>query len=172
MIIKKSKGMTLIEVIVYVAIFAFVIGAIYSIYYDSAKVAKAGNNYLYNLRYTDLAISIMQRDIREAKEVIPSRGNFVTGQDTLILKKGIKGSYLVYHFDKEREELERSVISAEGTSSERAIGADLRGVRFSYDREPLSDSRLITVELMLKKGALKKRVVTSFPFSVALRSKR
>jgi len=164
--------MTLIEVVIYVAIFAFVIATIYSIYYDAAKVAKTGNKYLYNLRYTDLAISAIQRDIREAREVVPSRGNFVTGEDTLILKRGTKENYVVYHFDNEQGELEKAVISAEGITYKRAIGAAFREVRFSYDRQPLSAARLITVDLILKKGALKKRVTTSFPFSVALRSKR
>lgn len=169
--IKKSQGMTLIEVIVYIAILTFVIATIYSIYYDSTKVAKAGNNYLYNLRYTDPAISTMQRDIREAKGIMAERGDFVTGEGTLVLRNRTDGNYIVYHFDGETRKLERVVILEGGTSYSRTIGANLQEVRFGYDRESPSDSRLINVELILKKGALKKREMTSFPFSVALRSK-
>lgn len=172
MMIKKSKGMTLIEILVYIAIFTFVIGTIYSIYYDSARVAKAGNNYLYNLRHIDLAISIMQRDIREAKGVVASRGDFVSGENTLILRNRIKGNYIVYHFDRERRKLERVVIPEEGTPYKRPIGTNLQEVRFGYDRSPPSYARLVKVELILRKGALKREKTTSFPFSVALRSQR
>lgn len=172
MMIKKSKGMTLIEILVYIAILTFVIGTIYSIYYDSVRVAKAGNSYLYNLRHTDLAISMIQRDIREANEVVASKGDFITGTETLILRNRRKKSYIVYHFDRETRKLERMVILEEETPYSRAIGANLQEVRFGYDREFPSDSRLINVELILRKGAMKKEKVTSFPFSVVLRSQR
>ncbi len=172
MMIKKSQGMTLIEIIVYLAILALVTGTIYSLYYDLARVAKIGNNYLHNLRHINLAISIIQRDIREAKGVVASKGDFVTGEGTLILRHEIKRDYIVYHFNEETKSLERVVILEGEASYKRIIGANLQEVRFGYDREPPSDSRLVNVELILEKGALKKEMTTSFPFSVALRNQR
>jgi competence protein ComGC len=166
---KKSKGMTLIEILVYITILIFVTGTIFSIYHDSARIARAGNNYLHNLRSTELVISTIQRDIREANRIVSLKGDFVTGKGTLILRNEIKESYIIYHFDEAARKLERVVIAEEGTHYNRVIGANLQEVKFGYDREPPSDSRLINVKLILKEGALKKDRTTSFPFSVALR---
>ena len=169
--LKGRKGVSLIEVLVYITILSFVIGTIYSIYYNCFRIAKVGNGYIHTLRYTDLAISTMQRDIRQAKEIISSVGSFVTGNDTLILKSGVgEGSYIIYRFNKEKARIERIFIveGIENTHS-RAMGVNLQGIRFSYDKESLTQSRLVTVELIFGEGVLKKAKETSFNFSVLLR---
>ncbi len=169
--LKGRKGITLIEALVYIAILSFVIGTIYSIYYNCSRIAKVGNSYIHTLRYTDLAISTMQRDIRQAKEIIPSVGNFVTGRDVLILKSSIgEGSYIIYRFNKEKGRIERVFVpeGVENTHS-RTMGVNLQGIKFSCDKESLTQSRLVTVELIFGEGVLKKAKETSFNFSVLLR---
>ena len=175
---QKNNGVTLIELLVYLAVLVTVSFAIFSIYYKCTHVTRRANDYIEVLHKVMNVSTIMRRDIRSASTIMDSVEDFVSDEETLILKVSYPGEepkayYVIYRFNREEDGgLEKIII--DNTTNRRVshlLGKDaLQEVRFRIDSTKVRP--LVKVDLNLRQGDLKKGSQTIFSFSACLRNTR
>ena len=173
--VKSLKGLTLMELIVYLAVWMTVSSLIFSIYYKCIHVTRKANDYIDTLQTIRLISGKIERDIRSASYVLSAIDNFTSGEKTLILEifpiREEIPHYIIYHFDgDEGSNLKRTIIDTANTHNTTHLFTEdiLEDVKFVIEGETARP--LITVELTLRKGAFKKASQTIFDFSASLRN--
>ena len=175
---RNKNGVTLIEMLLYIAVLATVSFAIFSIYYKCTHVTRKANDYIEVLHRVRNVSVMMRRDIRSASAIMSSIEDFVSGEETLILKvphprEKRKAYHVIYRFNREEDGgLEKIIVDKRRKRrvSHLLTKDALQEVRFSIDRTKVRP--LVGVDLTLAQGVLKKGSQTIFSFSACLRNIR
>lgn len=175
---QKKSGLTIIEMLVYIAVWMTVSSFIFSIYYKCTYATRKANKYIEILRKVRQTSVVMEKDIRSASAILPSFEDFISDEETLILQIPVLGEdeadyQVIYRFSQEgKKSLERIIIDdpMKRRVSHLLAKSGLQKVRFSTDQTKVRP--LVEVDLILKQGALKKGRQTIFSFSASLRNTR
>ena len=195
----SARGITLIELIAYMAILIVVTQLISSIFLKSTIINEHGNKYIYSLQEVSLLQSTIKNDLREAIEIIPSLNEYKTSDTSIILRTfsaydpANADQYIIYQFIPEANRLDKITLIDLKSSrhavwtitwpvrlsyleisteeiGRRSFNSKFRGVRFTYNNEDVSQASLVTVFMVLNKIPEKQIGETTFNFSVKLRA--
>ncbi len=184
----SARGITLIELLAYIAILIVVTQLISSIFLKSTIINEQGNKYIYSLREVSLLQSTIKNDLREAVEIIPSLNEYKTSDTSIILRTfsaydpADASQYIIYQMDAEANQLKRIVLIDQKTSqaevwaketARKSFTPEFKDVKFMYDNEKdILRARLVTISMVLKKPGSKQIEETIYNFSVKLRAGR
>ena len=184
----SARGITLIELLAYMAILIVVTQLISSILLKSTIINEQGNKYIYSLQEVSLLQSTIKKDLREAVEIMPSLNEYKTSDTSIILRTfsaydpADASQYIIYQMDADANQLKRIVLIDQKTSqaevwakeiARKSFTPEFKEVRFMYDNEKdILRARLITVSMVLKKPGSKHIEETIYNFSVKLRAGR
>ena len=98
---KNRKGLTLIEMIVYLSIFIVLSNALYRGFLIGFANIKEISFSLYEQRNLDLLVDRIRLDVANSREILPSFADYRTGKDAIVLssKMGGKDFVTVYAWD-------------------------------------------------------------------------
>lgn len=173
---QKKNGVTLIELLIYIAVWSAASFAIFSIYHKCTRVTRKASDHIETLHKINKVFVTMEKDIRSASHVLPSVGDFVSDEETLILKVSGRAEreethYVIYHFNSEGDgSLERIIVDSKmNRSVSNLLARDaLQQVRFRIDRTRARP--LVGVDLTLEYGTAKGSPWPMFSFSASLRN--
>ncbi len=151
----KSKGFSLIELLVIVAIASFIILSILSLYSIGQRYFLSGSARTDVLRSTRQVLNWISRDIKEGIQVLPSWDVYTTSNTCLILQVPSLDSngliididnefdYIIYRLNSEYpSRLERIIDAKDGVSSRadtsRVIATDVNSFQLSSGGVDLS----------------------------------
>ena len=99
--LKNRKGMTLIEILVYMSIFLVLTNALYRGFFLGFASIKEISFSLYEQRNLDVLVDRIRLDIGNSREILPSFADYRTGKNTLVLssKREAKDFITVYEWD-------------------------------------------------------------------------
>ncbi len=150
----SQRGMTLIEMLAYIAVFTVTINLLSVAFIDTTRFVRYADKRLETAGQIDELVSTFQQDVRSAPAIVAAVGDYQTGPDTLILSAPGYGeaSYLIYTLEPRLKRLARMVLDEQ---DERLVPlhitsprVELDAVRFTYDSEEISEARCVTVEFV------------------------
>jgi type II secretory pathway pseudopilin PulG len=109
----RKNGYTLIEALVYIAIFAVTINFVFQLYYTGDRMISRGREYSDALNDAQNFMDDFKKDVRNSSGTISSFENFQNSEETLILQ--LDNRIVIYAFNRGKKTLERLKIQ-EGTT--------------------------------------------------------
>ncbi len=166
---KNDKGVTLLEMLSYLALLGLILSVVYSVYYQFSRTLSAADRTMLKERSSFDAVRTMQNDIRQAGRVMKSFGPFSASDGALILlvqKRNPGGNrVIIYRLAESKNKLMRHEAAADrplhGVSS-RSLGYDIERFDFAIDEE---NANLLKVSVAVKEGPLgilRKRPLTFY----------
>ena len=179
-VVHNTAGMSLLECLAYVAIFAVVINLSMSAFVSASRLSSTATAGLNRLAVTDDLREGISRALREARGVAAGVGSYRTGQDTLVVElpllpdKPIAHRYAVLGriISKNRlTHMEVAEIDGSYTITWCSTYAlPVSAIRFGYDNADPLRARLISIEMDVD-NVHKGKPPVSHRFSAALRSR-
>ena len=101
----RKNGYTLIEVLVYIAIFAVTINFVFQLYYTGHRMVSRGREYSDALNSAQVFLNGFKKDVRNSSGTVPSFRDFQNSEETLILR--LDDRVIIYTFNRKKNTLER-----------------------------------------------------------------
>jgi prepilin-type N-terminal cleavage/methylation domain-containing protein len=150
----SQRGMTLIEVLAYVAVFAITINLLSVAFIDTTRFVRYADKRLETAGQIDELVSTFQQDLRSAAAIVAAAGDYQTGPDTLVLSAPAfgEGCYLIYMLEPRLKRLARMVLEEQDGRlvplNIKSPRIELEDVRFTYDSQETSRARYVNAEFV------------------------
>ncbi len=128
----RKNGYTLIEVLVYIAIFAVTINFVFQLYYTGNRMVSRGREYSDALNSVQVFLNGFKKDVRNSSGKVPSFGDFQNSEETLILQ--LDDRVIIYTFNRKKEMLEK--LNIQGGTTRRTGDWQFADVEFLCNPEP------------------------------------
>jgi hypothetical protein len=156
----KKAGMTLIETVVYIAVFSIVAGSAATAYIHLTGSAKLHSDYLYDIERAVKGCESIKKDIRKAQDVLKIYRTFTASGTCLILSQNSQQT-VIYQFKQGR--LYRCCMNKKSIACKTLFMDDIERVDFSTDTG--SENVIVKLQLILKSRSRKMNVRPFFAFS-------
>jgi len=177
-ILSGRRGMSLVEMLTYMATFGLVLSMVGPLVFDLGRANKRLTRGLEHVMETDWLNRVFRADVARAKEIVPAYGDFSLGPSTLILKSVSttpdalspepKEEIVVYLLDSNRPSrlIRTSLLPARDgvRRTPRVVARDLERVEFVYGPPDESQKTVIELRMTFKKGIVHKVKPTSYSF--------
>lgn len=155
---RGQRGLSLVEMLAYIALLSTILSVIYSVYYQFSRTLSAADRTMLKERSAFNAVRMMQDDIRRSADVLDEFGPFRAAAGALILlvdrAESSEKAVIIYRLSESEDVLVRHEAKtgqpAHGVSS-RSVGFDVKEFDFSRDE---SNAKLLKVSILVKEGPL------------------
>lgn len=156
----NKAGMTLIESVVYIAVFSIVAGSAATAYIHLTGSAKLHSDYLYDIERAVKGCERIRKDIRKAQYVLKDCGKFTESGTCLILSQGSQQT-VIYQF--KQDGLYRCCMNKKPAASTALFMDNIESANLSTDT--VSGHVIVRLQLTLKSRSRKMNVRPFFAFS-------
>lgn len=169
-IVSGRRGITLVEVLTYIAIFGFVASLATPLIFDCIRANARVKRSTEHVIEMDWLNRVFRANVKNAQEIVPQYGSFELGADTLILRSiptaldglpsQFKEEYIVYSID--REDPSRLIRTASSRSPEglrttsKVVARDLEKVEFLYGPKNVSEKTVVELRMTFEEGIVHK----------------
>lgn len=179
----RAAGLSLLEMLGYVAIITVVINLSLSVFLSASRLSAVGTVALDRLTMVEYLNAEFRRTVREAGAVVPDVGAFETGPEHVVLAmpprpgQSETARYVVFgEIGREKRLSRLEIIEKHGeytTEAYSTYALPVESLRFEYDRDDPTRARLVTLEVdaLNARKEIRKPPVT-YRFVGALRSAR
>lgn len=166
---KDPRGVTLFELLGYLALFGLLMNFVYGVYYQVSRTLSTADKGMLMERSTYDAVRSMQDDIRQSVSMLDSFGPFTSSDGCLILQGGSdSGDVIVYRLAESNRSLVRYHLAADQSGvSSKSVGMGVSGFKFSEDGEGL-----VAVTLVLNEKARGQALPCVMVFQAFMRNAR
>ena len=175
-----NAGMSLLECLAYIAIFAMIVNLSMSAFVSASRLSAFGSASLERLAITDDLRDAVSSVVREARAVVAGVGAYHTGEDTLVVElpslpgQPMARRYAVIGCVTSKDRLARMEMTETDGKYEitwcSTYSLPIAAVRFSYDTPDPLRARLISIETDAV-NTHKGKPPVPYRFQAALRSR-
>jgi len=182
MMMKRAgrKGMTLIEVLGYVAVIAVVINLATSVFIRSSRLAAMGTGALDTVNAVEEIRDEFTAAVRRSSGISARIGEHRSGSDRLVLtmpqlagEEGVRRYVVFGRLSSDPRLSKLVVVERDGSlSAERFVTyrQDLDSIRFRYDMEDLREAKLVVMEIKTKRTVDRGKRQAPYGFTAAMRA--
>ena len=153
---RNQKGVTLIELLSYLAILGVLLMIIYTTFHRLSRIISAADGTLLKERSGYSAVRTMQSDIRKSVAALDEFGPFTAAEGALILSMEAQNEaeriIVIYRLDESESVIVRHETRTGQPSygvSSRKVGYLVEEFDFEFDE---SNANLLRVKILLKSG--------------------
>ena len=153
----RTEGMTLIEMLVYVAILGVILNVCLVLFINSTRLSLIGMQGLERFNGTERIRAEFTETVRRSDSVVAAVGAYRTSEEVVIVRLSknhsddAKTQYAVWGRIGKEDAFARLVLSEEenNLSIERftPYALEMDGISFAYDQTPVEKARLVTLTI-------------------------
>lgn len=175
---RRNRGMTLIELLVYVAVFAVVLNVSISVFVRATRLSLLGTRTVDEMRMIGRIGQDFTETVRGAKRVCAEAGPYTTTEDTLVVElpspagEGRRYAALgvlnpVPRFGKVEFTLKDGVLQVQRGIT---YPLDLDEARFEYNGSEPANTRSVSLRLLVKREVEAKKPRLGSTFQASMRA--
>ncbi len=174
-----SAGMTLLEMLGYIAILAIVINLSLKVFIASSRLTGLGTSAVDRLALVEEVRDDFTRIVRLSAGVVPAVGDYRSGENCLILEmpqdpaRNEGRTYIIWGAIVQELRLTRmAVLEKDGEFTAESLVSyprDFQAIRFSYDTPEAEKARLVTLGLSYGTSSAEDASSRTRSFSAAFR---
>ncbi|GAG14139.1 unnamed protein product, partial [marine sediment metagenome] len=174
------KGITLIEMLGYIAVIAVVINLATSVFIRSSRLAAMGTGALDRVNAVEEIRDGFTAAVRRSSGISAGIGEHRSGSDRVVLtmpqlagEEGVR-RYIVFGLLGDDPRLNKLVVvERDGNLSAESFVTyrqDLDSIRFSYETEDLREAKLVVMEIETKRTVDRGKRRAPYRFTAAMRA--